>query len=57
LIGEAGVNVAANTDGFNQPVLAHVRAGQAPRLEMSTRDGGAILFSQATISGYLVPVP
>jgi hypothetical protein len=57
LIGRSGVNVAADTYGFNQPVLAHVRAGNVPRLVMSTRDGGAVFFSQATISGYLVEVP
>jgi hypothetical protein len=56
-IGQQGSNVIADTWGFNSPVLAFVEEGSTARLTMSTRDGGATFFSQATISGYWENVP
>ena len=56
LIGEAGAIVLGNTWGTNQPVLAYVEAGYSPSVSVSTRDGGNIFFSQATLSGYFVNV-
>jgi hypothetical protein len=54
LIGQVGQNIIANTYGMNQPVLAFVNAGSYARITLSTRNGGNVFFSQATISGYMV---
>jgi hypothetical protein len=58
-IGQAGSGVLADTYGFNAPVLAFVKAGQAPRAEMVTRVAmpPGFVFSQVTISGYLEDDP
>lgn len=56
-IGKAGSSVVADSYGFSQSVLAFVSAGQEPRLTLMTSVGGSMLFSQGTISGYLIPAP
>lgn len=56
-IGLAGSSVVADTYGVNAPVLAFVREGQQPRLTLATHVAGPILFSQGTISGYMIDAP
>jgi hypothetical protein len=55
LIGKADY-IPYNSWGFNQPVKAYVEAGSYPRITMQQQNQGAVLFAQATISGYFVSV-
>jgi hypothetical protein len=53
----SGSSVVSDTYGANVSLLAFVRAGQAARLTLSTHVSGDVLFSQGSISGYLINAP
>lgn len=54
ILGLAGSSNVYNGWFFNSPTKAYVEAGSAPSLTMHQSTAAAVIFSQATISGYLV---